>query len=215
MNFIFQAFILGFTSVASCIPFCGLTLATYLGASPPEGASSKVLLFFSGRFLAYLLSGLLIGWIGTVFSFVSYSGIIYILSGVVLLLSIYWGKKGCEAKELPRKDWNVLMVGFILGMRPCAPFISLAVLSLQAGSLPLVVGGFIAFFFSSSLLLLPAVFSVSFAHRKVFRQVCFIVLIIVAVGFIAQGIWKLGNGKVTLASAYELQNVPSRDFDEN
>jgi len=135
-----QLFTIGFSFgiVGPCFLSCTPILLTYIAAADTK--TSKILgnifIFLSGRLLAYLILGCLAGASSAILNrFLSshYSailkplgGLISIILGVFILLSKKSDNLFCKIAQNRLAGFsNIFVLGFIVGISPCAPLITL------------------------------------------------------------------------------------------
>ena len=212
-----QLFAIGFTfSLAGpCLLTCAPVLIVYLAARQLKWkqALSGVLIFLSGRLLAYLLLGYLAGLSGVALRQFGGSGLLPILKisgGVVIIFlavqiwlgkELFPGKCFCKTNEALNCG-SLLVLGFIMGIFPCAPLLALlfeiALVSKSglAGltySLFFGLGTFISGFIvigvlSGVVTLLPQKFLKSRISNLVFRAICAVLLILLGFQLIFQSL---------------------------
>ena len=132
----FQLFGIGFGFGLSgpCLLVCAPVLITYVAGKQTawKQALSDIFVFLTGRFIAYLALGYLAGLSGLIlrqFCNLSIIPFVKALGGVVIIfLGIYvWlGKEPLPWLHKCRADASSLFVlGFIMGIFPCAPLLAL------------------------------------------------------------------------------------------
>ncbi|MGQ9707983.1 MAG: urease accessory protein UreH domain-containing protein [bacterium] len=161
---------LGLAVSFSCFGFClPVALPVLFGTSQPgiKRSAWNLGLFLFGRFSAYLAFGLLFGVIGARLSgFAPLRTIIipftYLLLG--LLLFIYGivaldplaRIRLCRLVRPPSDSyWFVLLLGFLVGISPCPPFLLGIATVVDFGGIKNGIFFFLIFFIATSLFFLP------------------------------------------------------------
>ena len=206
-----QIFAVGFGMglIGPCLFYClPVILAFTAGAGKEYKKSlSDILIFFSGRLLAYVLLGFLAGLSGLVLRcfiesrFGIYlepsAGIISIILGVYILLI----KENEESCRHPGRIYGIAGIfglGFIIGLSPCVPLITLlfeivlisktglegALYGLFFGMGTFLSGFIIAAGLSGLLNIIPQRFLKSERSKFVFKAICSVILVLF-------GIWLL------------------------
>jgi sulfite exporter TauE/SafE len=160
-----QGFWLGLATGPYCFAACAPFLVPFLCAEGRAGLADNLKTlarFLAGRFLAYLIFGAAAGALGAA---VSGSVPVWLpaaslaLSAVLMLV--------CAAfQSFPRAHWCLaaerwapqrvpFAMGFLTGINVCPPFLTGMVVVLAMGSAASGAAFFTAFFFSTSLYLLP------------------------------------------------------------
>jgi thiol:disulfide interchange protein DsbD len=193
----------GFGLAGPCLLVCTPVLAAYIAGRQAawKRTLSDILIFLVGRLFAYLILGYLAGLSGVVLrQFCSSKFIIFVnaLGGVIIvLLGIYvWvGKEPfrlfgkCGAGTI-FSSGSLFMLGFTMGVLPCAPLLALlleiALISKTALSgivyalffgLGTLVSGFIVITaLSGTLAWLPAKILKSKKSNLIFRTICALLL---------------------------------------
>jgi sulfite exporter TauE/SafE len=169
---LFEGFFLGLSTGMVCIAYCGPILVPYLLG---EGKGLKkntaaVAYFLSGRLLAYLLVGLLVGFLGKI---ILQSSALknYILASAFLFLSVLLivygfyrfgevclGKKSRNVLKKTRLHWPVLVPaagGFVTGMNICPPFLLAITSALGTINISQSIWLFFMFFLGTSVYFIP------------------------------------------------------------
>jgi len=183
-----EGIILGLSTGAVCLAYCGPVLIPYLLGENKNVKTNLVYvsLFLSGRLLAYLAIGLIVGIVGTLFLQPSgfnviLVGVSYIILSVVLIAyGFYRFNEVCLGKTntkiafryFKQMPFIIPIVGGILtGLNICPPFL-LAIT--KAASTHQITGSivfFVMFFIGTSLYFLPLPFIGFFKKQKIFRIV--------------------------------------------
>ena len=206
-----QIFAVGFGMglIGPCLFYClPVILAFTAGAEKEYKKSlSDILIFFSGRLLAYVLLGFLAGLSGLVLRrfiesrfgiyFGPLAGIISIILGIYVLLT----KDNTESCRRPGRIYGIAGIfglGFIIGLSPCVPLATLlfeivlisktgiegALYGLFFGLGTFFSGFIVAAGLSGILNIIPQRFLKSERSRFVFKAICSLTLVLF-------GIWLL------------------------
>jgi sulfite exporter TauE/SafE len=176
-----EAFILGLSTGIFCLGWCSPPLLSFLFSEILSYKKSVRVIseFISGRFIAYLTFGGVIGYLGDKFSvkiinFFTALSIIF-LSILLLLNGIFrrfQNHKGCKLFFqffFPRRF--PLISGILMGFNICPPF--LIAVSNVISSADIIKGilFFLSFFLATSLYLIPFIFSVNFQKFNSLRWI--------------------------------------------
>ena len=183
MNF-FEGILLGLSTGTVCLAYCGPILLPYLLAE--RGAWKRnvlqVSLFLGGRFLAYLVTGLLAGILGLMlfsspaFRLLAVGCAYLVLSVVLVFYAFHRFKQVCMAsssrvlRQRLGELWKLavpLVGGLVSGINLCPPFV-LAIT--QASAQKNIWGSmlfFVAFFLGTSLFFVPLPFLSLVKKREV------------------------------------------------
>ena len=156
-SYIIESFLLGLSVGPVCVAYCSPVIVPLLSSSPGSTLSThsfNILKFLSGRFIGYLLVGVLVGIVGgSVHRYIqgNISGVISIVLGVSLL---YFGLQ----RNFP--EWKFcryfrysnsgslffVLMGFLTGLNLCPPFIAAVAGAIQTGTMRGSILYFSAFF---------------------------------------------------------------------
>jgi sulfite exporter TauE/SafE len=181
-----QGFILGLSTGAVCVAYCGPVLIPYL-MSESGGLKRSYLLvavFLSGRLSAYLLTAVLAGLVGQ--SVVQQSetrtlfmGIAYMILSVMLIAyGLYRFKEIClghtikpVSEEKKGKDRFMIPFtgGFLTGINICPPFLLAITGAVDSGTITGSILFFLAFFAGTSVFFLPMPVAGMFKRQHVLR----------------------------------------------
>jgi len=181
-----EGFLLGLSTGTVCLAYCGPVLLPYLmgeGSTIVQNTIS-VGLFLGGRFLAYLLVGLVSGLAGALlipetFEKTLFFGIIYLLLATFLISygfhhfkEICLGTNPYTMQKIHVHRWPLMVPvlgGFITGLNLCPPFL-LAITEAVKGEN--TVSGmlfFVMFFLGTSVFFIPLPFIGVIRRRHVLR----------------------------------------------
>ncbi|HNX66721.1 MAG TPA: sulfite exporter TauE/SafE family protein [Bacteroidales bacterium] len=181
-----EGFILGLSTGAVCVAYCGPVLIPYLMSESGGLKKSYILvaIFLAGRLSAYLLTALLAGIIGQ--SVVQQSdsrtllmGIAYmILSAMLIAYGLYRFKEICLGhtiktieKDKKAKDRFLIPLtgGFLTGINICPPFLLAITGAIDSGTIGGSIMFFLAFFAGTSVYFLPMPVAGMFKRQHVLR----------------------------------------------
>jgi sulfite exporter TauE/SafE len=183
-----EGFILGLSTGAVCLAYCGPVLIPYLmgEGNTVAGNTLSVGLFLGGRLVAYLVVGLVSGWLGALLVHSSPAkkiifAIIYMALALFLITygfhrfkEVCLGLKQEKMKKRFFPKWPLLVPftgGFATGMNLCPPFL-LAITGAAEGEK--ISGGilfFLMFFLGTSVYFLPLPFVGFFRRQLVLRTI--------------------------------------------
>jgi sulfite exporter TauE/SafE len=206
--FLSGGIILGLSTGAVCLAYCGPVLFPFLLGEGAKVVTNGVfvLLFLLGRLFAYLIVGGLAGIVGVrLFQFPDGHaiaiGLIYILLATLLILyGLYRFKEVCLGKAgkniLPGiwKNFPYLVPlagGVITGLNLCPPFLLAFTQAAQTGSILHSLIFFLWFFIGTSLYFIPLPFIGFFRRREVLRIVGKFAAILAGIFYLYQGIFML------------------------
>lgn len=136
----FQIFAIGVTFgiAGPCFLACTPILITYVVGKKERWAEAfkDILIFLSGRLLAYILLGGLAGLSGAVlrrFTEVNFAGYLEPISGAVsivlgIIILAHKEPATCACGDTRKKTYNfggLFVLGFMIGVSPCAPLLAL------------------------------------------------------------------------------------------
>jgi len=156
--------------IGPCLIFCGPVIFAYVAGAKKgwrEGLNSG-LLFLTSRLVSYLALGALGGisgkWLGEFFYEKKFGDYLWILAGVFILIlgiAIGLGKDFdsyfCRiTHRSSAKNINVILLGLLMGLAPCAPLIGVLVY-ITLSSKGVLDGIFYAFFFGIGTMVSPLI----------------------------------------------------------
>ena len=129
---------IGFGLAGPCLLVCAPVLITYVVGRQArwKQALRDIFVFLSGRFLAYLVLGYLAGLSGIIlrrFCNLDLIPFVKALGGVIIILlgiSVWWGRECFPRLHKWKANTifsfsSLFMLGFIIGVFPCAPLLAL------------------------------------------------------------------------------------------
>jgi len=181
-----EGFILGLSTGAVCVAYCGPVLIPYLMSESGGLKRSYILVgvFLSGRLAAYLLTAILAGIIGqsvvqqsetrTLFMGIAYM----ILSAMLVAYGLYRFKEIClghtvkanpEEKSGRKSFLMPFTGGFLTGINICPPFLLAITGAIDSGTMMGSILFFLAFFAGTSVFFLPMPVAGMFRRQHVLR----------------------------------------------
>jgi sulfite exporter TauE/SafE len=127
--FFSQGIILGF---GPCLLFCGTLIlpAALYSTDDQRSAMRNLALFFCGRFLTYLLLGLLSGFLGiyffqqeTILNFRAVFLILLFLMGLFILFKKNNTEQNCRMRQ--KLNSGFFVFGILVGFSPCIPLLGI------------------------------------------------------------------------------------------
>ncbi|OGW82369.1 MAG: hypothetical protein A3C47_02280 [Omnitrophica bacterium RIFCSPHIGHO2_02_FULL_51_18] len=197
-----EGFSLGASTGVLCLGTCAPFLVPYLmmGARPNLKENAPLVIqFFLGRFLAYFLFGMCAGWIGGEIrphlSANLRSATLIATSAFMIFFALTqkFPKRFCffAGGAKPLKLRAPFLLGLLLGLNICPPFLVGMARLLEIGNLWFGALFFTAFFVSSSFYLLP-LFAVSpFISSDRLKNVGFLASLLVGGWFLLTGVFAL------------------------
>jgi sulfite exporter TauE/SafE len=182
-----EGFILGLSTGAVCMAYCGPVLLPYLmgEAATISRNTISVGLFLGGRLAAYMLVGLLAGLLGYLFLQQSgqtriFFGVVYIFLALFLIaygfhrfkeICLGHGQKNLQPGQGNRWPFLVpLTGGFATGLNVCPPFMLAITGAIETKNISGSLLFFILFFLGTSVYFIPLPF-LGFFKRKLVLQV--------------------------------------------
>jgi len=209
---VLSGFLLGLSAGPLCMGNCLLILlpfsigdsATHLDNAPFFKFIGKFLL---GRFLTYIVFGLGIGYLGSLFqsTILNKIGVIAMMVLAVLLIAYGLGIKlphhgFCKtAFNYSRSKKFPFILGILTGLNVCPPFLLAIFYSFERSTTPLFgMIFFSAFFFSTSLFLLPVLLVKYLPKGNYLMKISQITALIAGGYFIFKGISLLSKFTIKL-----------------
>jgi sulfite exporter TauE/SafE len=198
-SYIIESFLLGLSVGPVCVAYCSPVLVPLLSSSSGSNLpahSFNILKFLSGRFIGYLLVGVIVGVVGgNVHRYIQGTifGVMSILLGVSLL---YFGLqrnfpewKFCRAiRHGNSGNMFFVLMGFLTGLNLCPPFIAAIAGAIQTGTM----GGSIIYFsafFLGTVIFFPGMILFGWLSKiDVVRSVASVCMVISGAWFFFRGI---------------------------
>lgn len=169
---ILKGLVLGFSTGVFCLGYCYPILAPIMLSRKErtfKTTSISVGLFLLGRFVAYILFGLIFGIVGQYIvlfpifnkivlpSIYAILGVLMVIYGIIQSLPRW---QFCLALEKRFQDSKYLvLVGFLAGINICPPFLLAITTAISFGGVIKSVIFFVFFFLATSVYILPFIFS--------------------------------------------------------
>ncbi len=197
-----KAFLLGLSTGAVCLGYCAPVFLPMMLAEERRSFRSKLapfLQFVGGRFVAYLVFGLLVGWAGERFRSKSPDLIIGLsFLGLAVLLVLY-GLLGsfpslglCRAlSPLWKKVKAPFFFGIFMGFNLCPPFLAAFADVFVAGRVSYGLVFFFVFFIVTSLFLTPFLLVGYLATSATLRTIARFAALLMGVLFLFFGLARI------------------------
>lgn len=182
MRLVAEGWLLGLSTGPYCLGACAPFMVPFLFAEgrPTWGGNFRIISeFLLGRLLAYLLFGALVGWIGELlrprlaqqFASLALGATAALLLLYALVKSLpHWSVCAWMARRLPRVRMP-LVLGFLIGINVCPPFLVAIARLLQVGNLLGGVVFFLGFFAGTSLYTLPLLVASPLTRQVRFQRI--------------------------------------------
>jgi sulfite exporter TauE/SafE len=199
-----EGFLLGISTGAMCLAYCGPVLIPLMLAEGKNVRKSAyyLLYFLTGRLLAYIIAGFIVGFIGktvilpskyTVFGL----GIIYILLAILLIVygfhrfkEICFGQVQRKINSAFKKRFPkvvVIISGAITGLNICPPFLIAITKAAETGNIASSILFFLMFFVGTTIYFIPIPFVGLFKRQQVFGVIGKFAAILTGFIFLYQG----------------------------
>ena len=196
IHYLSEGFLLGLATGHLCIATCGPIYTPFLMQRKFNLTQSlfALLKISVGRFVTYLLFGIIAGLLGQQIGSINrawFTAIAYLLFSTFLFISAFrthQKEKGCQFKRWSNFVDSPFMLGVVTGINYCPSFL---IALTRAVDLSGPVSGamlFIAFFFGTNIFLLPFTFFGIMGNKKLFRTIAVIISFIVGSWFMYKAI---------------------------
>ena len=184
-----QGFLLGLSMGTVCLFTCGPIYASYLMRQGGKGygpALRNMLGIFVGRFIGYSIFGSLAGLIGTKAAIRNHpimTVIAYLISGTFLVLTSISGRRGesgCSMPRVAKLTKQPALLGLATGINYCPPFLVALAYAVISGGIIVGTLFFVAFFFGTSVMMVPLFMFGVLPGRRTFRVIGVIASLVVA-----------------------------------
>lgn len=192
-----EGIILGLTLGTTCFVTCGPIYGSLILQKEGDLQSGirTVLLISLGRFISYAFFGVVVGYLGTLITFLPESdyfvAVSYIAVAVYMIYSAFIERrkmKGCcNQSKLAKKAGNPFFLGILTGVSVCPAFVGAVARGVDSGG---VLGGFMlftGFFIGTTLYMVPLSFLSFFSRKKMFRVAGIVASIAVSGWFFYEG----------------------------
>jgi sulfite exporter TauE/SafE len=194
-----EGFALGLSTGPYCLTACAPLLVPYMLAEKRTGWRGNIALlaeFMGGRLIAYLLFGVAAGWLGAKVAGhlpPRATSAAILASGLLMLFYLFAknapGSQWCAARWVSQGIRHLpLVLGFILGINLCPPFVAGLVRVLSLGSALLGMVYFAAFFVGTSLYVMPLAAATPWVGQKRLQFVGTLACALAGVWFTASGL---------------------------
>jgi len=202
-DYLIQPFLLGLSTGIFCFAYCVPFLGSYLASEERNLKKSfNIVLEFSfGRLLGYILFGAVFGYLGEKITNQTLNLILSLALVILSVLLIVYAlgiikKKGifCSVKYLKLKEKSPLLMGFLMGVNICPPFLMSLAYVFKLHNVFAGMIYFLMFFCGTTLYFLPVAFIGLLSKMKEFRLVGLISAIVVGFAFLLYGIYDIFRG---------------------
>ncbi|MEA3347125.1 MAG: sulfite exporter TauE/SafE family protein, partial [Candidatus Auribacterota bacterium] len=203
-QYIIEGFLLGISTGFFCAGVCLPLLTPIMMLNIKKSFKQGLIifgLFCAGRLIAYSLFGLSAGFAGLYLSELVIGPYIIsaslIITSLLLLFFTYSSGKSfsfcLNKKTFENTTYLPLMLGFLVGINVCPPFlVSIpAVFRLASPTLGLLF--FLSFFMGTTILLLPSLFGILIGKIKMLTPLIKIITIFIGLYFLTIGLSSLKN----------------------
>jgi len=202
-DYLIQPFLLGISTGIFCFTYCVPFIAPYLVSEERKLKKNFAIIsqFVLGRLFGYILFGALFGYLGekitsgTVNLILIFSLVFLSLTLIVYALG-FFRPTGifCSAKYLKFRSKAPILMGFMMGINICPPFlVSLAYVFTLHSTVRGVIYFFL-FFLGTTLYFLPVTFLGFLGKMKEFRLVARIAGFVVGIAFLIYAIFYIIRG---------------------
>jgi len=191
---ILNGFLLGLSTGLFCISYC---LPIYAPILLAESRTKKqtwfvFVKFTLGRFIAYILFGAVVGFLGSKISNSIFSTIItiavIILSCLLILYALGFALPKAKFCKLFKKVKPPFLFGFLTGINVCPPFLLAMAYTFKSGD---ILGGiffFASFFVATTLYIAPFTFLGYLSKTKLLTQIARVAAFVVGLIFLVIGL---------------------------
>jgi len=196
LKYFFEGAALGVAAGVSCAVFC-IPVMIGLASRNPNNITPVVdfLFFLLGRLIAYLFIAVFFSYIGMKLSFID--SLKTISKIIISILLIIWGVKGFIRSDKEESSCRIkkftkavpFIAGILTGISPCPPFIAGITRIFDIGNVLFGVIYFLGFYFTTTIVLLPALSTALIKYKKELKILASLVSIIFGVVFLFIGIF--------------------------
>jgi len=199
---VLKALLLGLSTGAVCLGYCAPVFLPLMLAEERKPFRAKLmpfLQFIAGRFIAYLVFGLIVGWAGARFGSKS-SDLVIGLSflGLAVLMVLYGLQGGfpnlslCKAlSPFWQKARAPFLFGMLMGLNFCPPFLAAFADVFVAGRIWYGLVFFFVFFLVTSVFLVPYLFVGYLSSSATLRTIARFAALITGVLFLFFGLVRI------------------------
>jgi sulfite exporter TauE/SafE len=193
-----QPFLLGLSAGVFCLTYCAPFIAPFMVLEEREKKENfKVILkFIFGRFFGYLLFGAFFGYLGekidNAFVDLIFTIALMILSIILIFYALGLLKEKLSLCPTPRvRNTTPLVMGFLMGVNICPPFLMSLTYVLTLHSWLSGVIYFFMFFLGTTVYFLPLTFLGFLNRMKEFRVMARVSGVLVGFMFLIYGAYNL------------------------
>lgn len=208
-DFLIQPFLLGISTGIFCFVYCVPFIAPYLVSEERKVKRNFriILEFILGRLAGYILFGAIFGYLGEKISNQTVNLILIISLMVLSVVLIFYAlgflkPKGifCSVKYLGFKNRAPVLIGFLMGINICPPFLMSLAYVFTLHSILKGIIYFLMFFFGTTIYFLPITFLGYLGKMKEFRLIARLSALIVGLAFFVYGIYYISRGLLVFHS---------------
>jgi len=199
-NYIIESLLLGLSVGPICLAYCSPVVVPLLTASNTPGLSAgsfTLFVFLAGRFIGYILVGIVVGIIGNnihQYAGGNLFGIISIVLGFTLIyFSIQKNFPGIKLCRLIRstnsRSMLLILLGFLTGLNLCPPFLAAIVGAAGTGTIIGSIIYFFAFFIGTAIFFPVTVFFGLLSRIDSVRSIASICMMISGAWFTLKGLF--------------------------
>jgi sulfite exporter TauE/SafE len=188
----------GLSVGAFCLSYCFPFLAAFITSEErTTGQNTRLIVqFIIGRFLGYMVFGIIFGYLGEqirtpYMNMITNISLILISMVMILYITGLLQQKdtGCLAPKV--QSQNAIVMGFLMGVNICPPFLLSLAYVVSLHDILQSVLYFTLFFIASSIYFLPMIFVGMLGKIKEFKLAARLAGLISAAGFIVYGAYAI------------------------
>jgi sulfite exporter TauE/SafE len=199
-NYIVESLLLGLSVGPICLAYCSPIVIPLLSSSssPKLSVSSVTLvMFLVGRFIGYMLVGILVGIIGNNIQQYAKGNLFGIISIALGLTLLYFSiqknfpeLKICRhIKNSHSRQMFFILMGFFTGLNLCPPFLAAIVGATGTGTVAGSMIYFAAFFIGTVVFFPVTIFFGLFSKIDAVRTIAHVCMMISGVWFVLKGVF--------------------------
>jgi sulfite exporter TauE/SafE len=199
-NYVIESLLLGLSVGPICLAYCSPIVVPLLSSSttPKLSAGSLTLfMFLTGRFIGYILIGIVVGIIGNNIHQYAKGNIFGIISIVLGLTLLYFSlqknfpeMKLCKLiKNNGSRKMFLILLGFLTGLNLCPPFLAAIVGAASTGTVLGSIFYFSAFFVGTAIFFPVTIFLGLLSKIDSVRIIANICMMISGAWFILKGLF--------------------------
>jgi sulfite exporter TauE/SafE len=199
-NYVIESLLLGLSVGPICLAYCSPVVVPLLSSSNSSKLSAGSLtlfLFLTGRFIGYILVGIVVGIVGNNIHQYAKGNIFGIISIVLGLTLMYFSiqqnfpeMKLCKIiKYSNSRKMFLILLGFLTGLNLCPPFLAAIIGATHTGSVAGSVIYFSAFFVGTVVFFPVMIFFGLLSKIDSVKNIALICMMISGVWFILKGLF--------------------------